>query len=86
MDVASIKVPTEKLAEASEVLSMTFQEKDAQTVNLVIEWDQTRVTAPIGLNPVQFSNIDKSVMDMAHYPSKSAYTNYLEGDEKKHYS
>lgn len=81
-DVASIKVATEKVSNVQEALSMTFQEKDAQTVNLVIEWDQTRVTAPIGLNPVQFSDMDKSVMDMAHYPSKSAYTNYLEGEER----
>jgi len=79
--VASVKVPTSKDAESLEALSITFREMDAQTAHMAIQWDQTRVEVPIAFNPVIFSGADVSPMDMAHYPGKSAYTNYLKGEE-----
>jgi len=79
--VASIKVPSTMVSSSEEMLSMTFRELDPMTVGFVIQWDKTRVEIPIGLNPVQFSGADKSPMDKAHYPAKSAYTNYLKGEE-----
>lgn len=81
LDVAIITVPTEMAKSSVDALSMTFQEVDDQTVNMVIQWDKTRVSVPIGMNPVEFDGADKSPMDMAHYPGKSAYVNYLEGEE-----
>ena len=80
--VASFVVPTEMAKESQEALSMTFKEIDNLTCHWVIQWDKTRVNIPVGFNPVVFSKIDASPMDMAHYPAKSAYTNYLEGAEK----
>lgn len=80
--VASIEVPTETVSKSREALAMTFQEIDPHITHLVIEWDQSRVRVPIVLNPVLFDDIDISIMDMAHYPAKSAYTNYLESDER----
>lgn len=79
--VASVKVPTSQDAESLEALSITFREIDEQTAHMAIQWDKTRVEVPIAFNPVIFSGADISPMDMAHYPGKSAYTNYLKGDE-----
>ncbi|MFT4535781.1 MAG: hypothetical protein ACJA1A_002689 [Saprospiraceae bacterium] len=79
--VASIKVPTTIVATAEEALSFSFREMDEQTAHMTIQWDKTRVEVPIAFNPVIFTGADVSPMDMSHYPSKSAYTNYLEGDE-----
>ena len=79
--VASVKVPVTKDAESLEALSIAFREMDDQTAHMSIQWDQTRVEVPIAFNPVIFSGADVSPMDMAHYPAKSAYTNYLEGEE-----
>ena len=83
LTVQSVKLPVEMVKDQREDLAMTFQQVDDQNVNLVIEWDGRRVSLPIGLNPVVFSNVDRRPMDMVHYPRKSAYTNYLEGAEKE---
>ena len=79
--VASFKVNTTTEKESVESLSMSFREIDEQTAHMTIQWDKTRVEFPIAFNPVIFSGADKSPMDMAHYPGKSAYTNYLKGEE-----
>lgn len=79
--VASIKVPSTTQATSEEALSITFREMDEQTAHMTIQWDKTRVEVPIAFNPVIFSGADVSPMDMAHYPGKSAYTNYLKGEE-----
>ena len=79
--VASIKVNTTTAKDAAEALSMSFREIDEQKAHMTIQWDMTRVEIPIGFNPVIFSGDDVSPMDMAHYPGKSAYTNYLKGEE-----
>lgn len=78
---ASIKVNTTTEKESVESLSMSFREIDDQTAHMTIQWDKTRVEVPIAFNPVIFSGADVSPMDMAHYPGKSAYTNYLKGEE-----
>lgn len=80
--VASIRYTVEKVADKREALAMTFQEVDENHANLVIDWDGHRVTAPISFNPVTFNNTDPSPMDMAHYPRRSAFTNYAEGEDK----
>jgi len=80
--VASIKYTVEQVDEKREDMVMTFQEVDDQHANMIIEWDGHRVTAPIAFNPVLFNNIDPSPMDMAHYPRRSAFTNYAEGEDK----
>lgn len=79
--VASIKVKTTTEKESLELLSMSFREIDEQTAHMTIQWDKTRVEIPIAFNPVIFSGADLSPMDIAHYPSKSAYTNYLKDEE-----
>ena len=81
--VATAKVMTTKLDESKENLSMTFKKMDDQTAHLIMAWDDTQVALPIGFNPIVFENMDVSPMDQVHFPSKSAYTNYLEGDEKE---
>lgn len=81
--VASLKVMTQTATEAQEALSITFQEVDDRTVNLVIQWDKTRVSVPIHMNPVNFSSTDASPMDMVHYPDNSRFQNYLDADKKE---
>ena len=81
--VASIKVMAKQAADVQESLSMTFQEVDDRTVNLVVQWDKTRVSVPIHLNPVNFSSADASPMDMAHYPDNSRFLNYVDADKKE---
>ncbi len=80
--VARMTVPSKRVDQPVEMLSMSFREIDAQTAHLTIQWDRTRVELPIAFNPVMFEGADKSPMDMATYPEKAAYTNYLEGAEK----
>lgn len=79
--VGSITVPTTTEKTSEESLSMSFREIDDQLAHLAIQWDRTRVEVPISFNPVIFSGSDVSPMDMSHYPDKSAYTNYLKGEE-----
>lgn len=79
--VAKAKVPVTMKSNSEELLCMSFRQLDDLTAGLVIQWDKTMVELPIAFNPVEFSNKDKSPMDKVHYPSKSAYTNYLEGEE-----
>jgi len=79
--VASIKVKTESIDETREELAMAFQRIDDEEAKLVIEWENTRVSIPIGMNPVLFENMDVSPMDKVHYPATSGYQNYLKDDE-----
>lgn len=82
MTVASLKVPSKNMKDSREEMSMTFQEISDMEVHLVVAWENKQASLPIHFNPILFQPIDVSPMDMVHYPSKSAYTNYLEGDEK----
>jgi len=79
--VASIKVMTEEMPEVREELAMAFKRVDEESALLVIEWDKTRVNVPIGMNPVQFENMDASPMDQVHYPRTSGHQNYLKADQ-----
>jgi len=81
--VASLTVPIKKVEDAREELSMAFQKKSDNHVNLVVAWENVEAALPISFDPISYSPIDASPMDMVHYPSKSAYTNYLEGEEKE---
>ncbi len=81
--VATIKVPVEEIQESTEALSMTFQELDDKNIELIIQWEMTRVRVPISFNPIQFNQLDASQLDIAHYPANSAYTNYLKGDDRE---
>jgi len=76
--VATMTVPSKRVDQPVEMLSMSFREIDDQTAHLTIQWDRTRVELPIAFNPVMFEGADKSPMDMVTYPAKAAYTNYGE--------
>ncbi len=80
--VASVTIPTERLNETVEALSMTFHEIDEDLVHLVVQWENTRVRVPINFNPLQFNTLDVSPLDMSHYPANSAYTNYLKDNNQ----
>jgi len=74
-------VITEELPEVREELAMAFQRVDDEKTMLIIEWDKTRVSVPIGMNPVVFEQMDVSPMDQVHYPYGSGHQNYLKGEE-----
>ena len=76
--VASIEVPVKNTTTEMEALSMAFQEINENLIHFVIAWDKTHVAVPIELNPVIFSHIDVSPMDMVHYPDASRFNNYRE--------
>jgi len=81
--VVSYTGDVEDVPNQAEQLSMVFQEADDRLVNMVIEWDGRRVTVPMALNPILFTPIDASPMDMAHYPRSSAFNNYADGEDQK---
>lgn len=82
-DVISVEVPVEEVANVREALSMSFQKVDDNNVNLVIEWDQTRVKLPVNLNPIIFEDLDVSPMDEAIYPVSANGLNYIEKDKRE---
>ncbi len=82
-DVAAFTVPVETLKDSREALSIVFQRVDDESANMVIEWDKTRASIPISFNPVLYEDIAVSPMDQVHYPSTSAYHNYLKDGEKE---
>lgn len=82
MTVASLNVPASTIKKTKEELSMAFQKIDENEVHLVVAWENKQASLPINFNPIMFRSVDVSPMDKVHYPAKSAYTNYLEGDEK----
>ena len=81
--VASVDCPVEMVEEKREDLAITFQEIDELHVNMIIEWDGRRVRLPISFNPVLFTDIDASPMDVAHFPRSSAFNNYAESEDDK---
>lgn len=81
--LASATVPTTYVRESRGSLSFTFQAVDDQIVNWVIEWENTSAILPISFNPIIFNGADPNPMDMAHYPSGSAFHNYAESEDDK---
>ena len=81
LNVASVKAMTEMRKGITEQLSMAFRRVDNESAILVMEWDNIRAELPISFNPVNFEDMAVSPMDQVHYPSKSAYLNYLKEEE-----
>ena len=80
-DILAIAVPTVNVNKVHEFFTIGFQKVDEGNVNMVFEWDQTRVYLPISLNPAILDGPNTSPMDLAQFPPRSRLRNFLEEDE-----
>jgi len=77
-DIAAVTVPTTPLGTARESFVIGFQKVDDGLVNMLFEWDHTRATLPINLNPPSLAGDDVSPLDLVQYPPMSRLRNYVE--------
>ncbi len=80
-DVVAVAVPTATVGEVREYFTIGFQKVDEGNVNMVFEWDQTRASLPISLNPAMLDGDNVSPMDLVQYPNMSRLRNFVEEDE-----
>ena len=65
-----------------EAFTIGFQKVDDGNVNMVFEWENTRATLPISLNPaIMAGDLDASPMDLVQYPVNSRFQNFREPKE-----
>lgn len=81
-DILATKVMTSATKEVREQFTIGFQKVNEGLVNMLFEWDQTRATLPINLNAASMAGEDASPMDLAMYPNRARYQNYLKPEEK----
>lgn len=81
--VLSVAAPTIELSNVREALTIGFQKVGENSCNLVVEWDRTRISLPINLNPANLPPMDVSPMDLVQYPSMSRFMNFMESDEER---
>lgn len=74
--VATATAPVSHVSKSREEFTIGFQKVDDGNVNMIFEWDQTRATLPISLNPAELSGPDASPMDLVQYPSDSRFQNF----------
>ena len=80
-EVGRFKALTSAVSDVREQFTIGFQTVDEGNVDMILEWDQTRATLPINLNAASMDGVDASPMDMASYPDRSRFQNFLEADE-----
>lgn len=64
-----------------EQFTIGFQKLDEGHVNMIFEWDTTRAQLGINLNPPSMDTDDVSPMDIAQYPARSRFQNFLKPEE-----
>jgi hypothetical protein len=82
-DFLSVTVPTSKTAKVREQMAIGFKEIDANTVHMIVEWDDTKVAIPVGFNVTSFPGVDVSPADLVQFPNSSRFMNRLKPDEKE---
>ena len=80
-DVAHVKVMTSETKDVREQFTIGFQKVDEGNVNMIFEWDMTKAVLPINLNAPSMDGEDASPMDLAQYPSRSRFQNFLKPEE-----
>lgn len=81
MDVVAVPVPTMTTGNAREEFTIGFQKVNESNVNMVFEWDNTRVALPINLNPPSMAGADVSPMDLVQFPDMSRLRNFVEKED-----
>ena len=74
--IASAVAPVSAVSKSREEFTIGFQKVDEGNVNMIFEWDQTRATLPISLNPVMLAGADSSPMDLVQFPVNSRFQNF----------
>ncbi len=82
-DLFATKAMTGKTASEVEQFTIGFQKIDDGMVHLIYQWDNTEVRVPVNLNAPSLDTPDKSPMDLAYYPARSKYQNFLKPEEKE---
>jgi hypothetical protein len=77
-DLVAIAVPTVVTSTARESFVIGFQKVNEGMVHMIFEWDKTRASLPINLNPPSLAGDDASPMDLIQYPLQSRMRNYVE--------
>jgi len=80
-ELGRFKAMTSATSSTREQFTIGFQKVDEGNVNMVMEWDDTRATLPINLNPPNMAGEDVSPMDMVSYPNRSRFQNFLKPEE-----
>jgi len=80
-DVVAVSIPTSMTASVREAFTIGFQKVNEGNVNMIFEWDRTRATLPINLNPASMNGSDASPMDLAQYPNSSRFRNFQEPED-----
>jgi len=80
-EVGRFQAATSAINEVREQFTVGFQKMDEGNVNMIMEWDQTRATLPINLNAATMDGEDVSPMDIAAYPARSRFQNFLKPEE-----
>jgi len=81
-DILATKIMTTTTKDVREQFTIGFQKVNDGLVNMLFEWDQTRASLPINLNAASMAGEDASPMDLAMYPNRARYQNYLKPEEK----
>ena len=74
--IASAAAPVTAVPTTREEFTVGFQKVDEGNVNMIFEWENTRATMPINLNPAMLAGADKSPMDLVQYPVNSRFQNF----------
>ncbi len=80
-EIGRFKAMTSAVENVREQFTIGFQKVDEGNVHMVMEWDQTRATLPINLNATSMDAEDVSPMDIAAYPARSRFQNFLKPEE-----
>lgn len=80
-DVVAVSIPTSTVPKVREEFTIGFQKVDEGNCNMVFEWDRTRASLPINLNPVSLAGKDKSPMDLVQYPNSSRLRNFQKPED-----
>lgn len=80
-DIVAVKVMTTETKEVREQFTIGFQKVKEGLVNMIFEWDKTRATLPINLYAATMAGEDASPMDIAQYPNRSRFQNFLKPEE-----
>lgn len=74
--VATGTATVSSVPKSREEFTIGFQKVDDGTVNMIFEWDQTRATLPINMNPAMLAGPDTSPMDLVQFPADSRFQNF----------
>jgi len=80
-ELGRFKALTSATSETREQFTIGFQKVNDGKVNMIMEWDNTRATLPINLNAPTMDSEDVSPMDMASFPNRSRFQNFLKPEE-----